>query len=165
MYDNSNNKEEKLYYLDELIKHFKSSTIRQTMFAEFEKNIHELDQNGVILTKELLNSTYYKLNQKYYGKNVYIDDEIKYEWSRIPHFYYDFYVYQYSTGYISALKIATDIYNKKDHSLENYLEFLKIGNKLDPVSSLKIAGVDLTSSNTFDDAFKTFDATLDKFVN
>ena len=164
MYDNAQTHEEKLFILDELIKRFKSSVVRQSMFAEFERDIHNMDQQGTILTKELLNETYYKLNKKYYGDDIIVDDEIKYEWSRIPHFYYDFYVYQYSTGYISALKIASDIYNKKDNALENYLAFLKLGCTKDPVSSLKVAGVDLTNEETFNAAFKEFDDTLNKFM-
>lgn len=161
--ENSQDKEEKLFVLDELIKHFKASVVRQTMFAEFEQIIHEKEQNGEILTKENLCDTYYKLNQKYYGEEIVVDEEIKYEWSRVPHFYYNFYVYQYSTGYIAALKIANDIYNKKDNALENYLKFLKLGCTLDPVASLKIAGVDLTATQTFEDAFNEFNKEMDTF--
>ena len=164
MYDNAKTHEERLFILDELIKRFKSSVVRQSMFAEFERDIHNMDQQGTILTKELLNETYYKLNKKYYGDDIIVDDEIKYEWSRIPHFYYDFYVYQYSTGYISALKIASDIYNQKEGALDNYLAFLKLGCTKDPVASLKVAGVDLTNEETFNAAFKEFDNTLNKFM-
>ena len=95
---------------------------------------------------------------------VIVDEEIKYEWSRIPHFYYNFYVYQYATGYIAALKLATDLYNKKDGALERYLEFLRLGSTKDPVESLKIAGVDLTKESTFNEAFKEFDRELDEFI-
>lgn len=163
MLDNSESKEEKLFILDELMKRFKASVVRQTMFSEFEYKIHEKEQNGEVLTKELFNDLYYDLNKKYYGKNVIIDDEIKYEWSRIPHFYYNFYVYQYSTGYIAALKLASDIYNKKEGALEKYLEFLSLGCTKDPVTSLKIAGVDLTDENTFNEAFKEFSKTMNQF--
>lgn len=159
----SNDKEEKLFVLDELIKHFKSSVVRQTMFAEFEQKIHDSEQNGEVLTCNLLNNLYYELNKKYYGDNMVIDEEIKYEWSRIPHFYYNFYVYQYSTGYIAALKIASDIFKQKEHALENYLEFLRLGSTKTPVESLKIAGVDLTSKQTFDDAFLEFSREMDEF--
>lgn len=163
MYDNASNKEEKLFILDELIKRFKASVVRQSMFAEFERDIHAYAQNGNIITKEYLNDTYYKLNEKYYGPFINIDEEIKYEWSRIPHFYYNFYVYQYSTGYISALKIAHDIYNHVEGSLENYLKFLSLGSTMDPVNSLKVAGVDLTNEKIFTDAFKIFDQDMTKF--
>ncbi len=159
----SQNKEEKIFVLDELIKHFKSSVVRQTMFAEFESNIHEKEQKGEILTCKLLCELYYNLNKKYYGEKIVVDEEIKYEWSRVPHFYYNFYVYQYSTGYIAALKIATDIFNGKEHALENYLNFLGLGSTKDPVASLKVAGVDLTQQQTFDDAFFEFSREMDEF--
>lgn len=162
--DNSTDKKEKLFVLDELIKHFKASVVRQTMFAEFESIIHEKEQEGVILTCKTLCDLYYDLNKKYYGNEIIVDEEIKYEWSRIPHFYYNFYVYQYATGYIAALKIASDIFNKKKDSLENYLKFLKLGSTVDPVSSLKIAGVDLTDKKVFKDAFLEFEREMQEFV-
>lgn len=158
---NCHQRDELLFYIDHLLKMFKSTIVRQTMFAEFEKKIHEMDQNNIILTKEVLNDTYNELNKLYYGKDVIIDDEIKYEWSRIPHFYYDFYVYQYSTGFVSALVIANNIYNKKKGALENYLKFLKLGSTKDPVASLKVAGIDITSNEVYNDAFKEFAKLLD----
>lgn len=161
----SNDKEEKKFILWELIKQFKSSVVRQTMFAEFEKEIHEKEQNGEVLTCVNLCDLYYDINKKYFGNNIVVDEEIKYEWSRVPHFYYNFYVYQYATGYIAALKIASDIYNKKENALEKYLQFLSLGCTLDPVSSLKVAGVDLTDKKTFDDAFNEFNKQMDTFVN
>ena len=161
--DNSKDENEIKNIYSNLIRQFKSSVVRQSMFAEFEKNIHEADQKGIPLSVDYLNSTYYKLNKKYYGKNIKVDKEIKYEWSRIPHFYYNFYVYQYATGYIAALKIASEIYNKKEGSLENYIKFLKLGSTLDPVESLKVAGVDLTKKETFDAAFAEFDRELEEF--
>ena len=159
---NSDNKKEKLFVLDELIKHFKSSVVRQTMFAEFESKIHEYEQNGKVLTTNTLCDLYYNLNKKYYGEEIVVDEEIRYEWSRVPHFYYNFYVYQYSTGYIAALKIATDIFNKKEHALENYMNFLGLGSTKDPVESLKVAGVDLTDKQTFKEAFQEFNREMDE---
>ena len=159
----SNDEKEKIFVLDELIKHFKSSVVRQTMFAEFEKDIHEKEQNGEILTCKYLCDSYYELNRKYFGDKIKLDDEIRYEWSRIPHFYYNFYVYQYSTGYIAALKIASDIFNKKENALEKYLEFLKLGCTKDPVESLKVAGVDLTNEEVFEEAFNEFNKQMDEF--
>lgn len=159
----SKDKEEKLFVLDELIKHFKSSVVRQTMFAEFESKIHEREQKGEVLTCNLLNDLYYNLNKKYFGDKIVVDEEIQYEWSRVPHFYYNFYVYQYSTGYIAALKIASDIFNHKEGALESYLKFLGLGSTLDPVASLKVAGVDLTDKQTFDDAFSEFNHEMDEF--
>lgn len=156
-------KNEKIFILDVLMKHFKSSVARQTMFAEFEKIMHDKDSNGEILTYQTLCNDYYELNKKYFGEDIVVDDEIRYEWSRIPHFYYNFYVYQYSTGYIAALKIASDIFNKKEGALDKYLEFLSLGCTKDPVESLKVAGVDLTNKETFNDAFKEFNKEMDEF--
>ena len=161
--NNSKDKEEIKYVYGNLIKQFKGSVVRQSMFAEFEKLIHEAEAEGTTLSVDYLNNTYYDLNKKYFGKNVVVDEDIKYEWSRIPHFYYNYYVYQYATGYIAALKIATDIFNQKEGSLEKYIEFLKLGCTKDPVGSLKVAGVDLTKESTFDEAFKEFDRQLNEF--
>lgn len=164
MLDEAKENQEKLYIIDELLKRFKASVVRQTMFSEFELEIHNLEQNGEVLTKDLMCKNYYELNKKYYGKYVTVDKEIMYEWSRIPHFYYNFYVYQYATGYVAAMKIANDIYNKKENALENYKKFLKLGCTKDPVESLKIAGVDLTKEEIYDEAFKEFDKTLDLYT-
>lgn len=163
MIKNSKNKQEKLFVLDELLKRFKASVIRQAMFAEFEKEIHEKEQNGVVLTSEYLNDLYYKLNKLYFGPSVEIDKEIAFEWERIPHFFYNFYVYQYSTGYIAALKIAKDIINKKENALENYLKFLSLGCTMDPVSELKVAGVDLTKDEVYNEAFEEFEKEIEEF--
>ena len=159
----SDDKEEKIFVLDTLMKHFKSSVVRQSMFAEFEKLIHDSEASGEILTKEFLCDKYYELNKKYFGDNVVVDDEIRYEWSRIPHFYYDFYVYQYATGYIAALDIAYRIYNKDKKALDSYLEFLKLGSTKDPVASLKVAGVDLTKDEAYTNAFKVLNEQMDQF--
>lgn len=159
----SNEKEEKIYILDSLMKHFKSSVVRQSMFAEFEKTIHEEEQNGEILTCKYLCDKYYELNKKYFGPNVVVDDEIRYEWSRIPHFYYNFYVYQYATGYIAALKIAYNIFDGKKDALEKYLKFLKLGSTKDPVESLKIAGVDLTEDEVYKEAFEMLNNQMNEF--
>lgn len=164
MLENAKDKKERLYILDELIKRFKASVVRQTMFSEFEKNIHELEQKGEVLTKDLLCNEYYNLNKKYFGNKIVLDEEIKYEWSRIPHFYYNFYVYQYATGYIAAMKIAKDIYDKKIDARENYIKFLKLGCTKDPVESLKIAGVNLTEEKVYKEAFKEFENILDLYL-
>lgn len=157
LYKNSDNKEEKKYILDTILKRFKATIIRQTMFAEFEDQIHKLDNKGVTLTKNVLTNTYYQLNQKYFGSDVIIDDAIKYECFRIPHFYYNFYVYQYATGYAAAMKIAMDIIAGKKGAFENYLKFLKLGCTKSPCDSLKVAGVDMTKSEIYDDIFKVLE--------
>lgn len=159
---NTNDKEEKKYLLDMILNRFKATIIRQTMFAEFEDKIHKLENDGKTLTKDLLTTEYYNLNKLYFGKNVTIDDDIKYECFRIPHFYYNFYVYQYATGYAAALKIANDIINRKSNALDNYLKFLSLGSTKDPVTSLKIAGVDMTDNKIYDDVFDVFTKKLEE---
>ena len=158
----TNDIEEKKYLLDDLIKDFKATIYRQTMFADFERTIHEVAQTGEVLTYEYLCNTYYELNKEYMGKNVIIDDLVKYEWERIPHFYMNFYVYQYATAYAAAIKIAMDILNHKEGALKKYLEFLGLGCTKTPVESLKIAGVDMTKEETLNDAFVYFDALVNE---
>lgn len=161
--DKTNDKDEKLYLYNELINNFSSAVERQTMFAEYEKKLYDLDASKVILTNDVLNDEYYNISKKYYGENVELDDSVKYGWSRIPHFYYNFYVYQYATGYIAALMIAEDLWNKKDGALDNYIKFLSLGKTLDPVESLKVTGVDFSSKNIYQEAFKVYDKTLEEF--
>ena len=127
------------------------------LFAEFEDILHTKEYEGIILTKDVVQNTYYDLNKLYFGENVIIDDYIKYECYRIPHFYYNFYVYQYATGYAAALKIAHDIINKKAGALEKYRKFLTLGSTLDPVKSLGVAGVDMLDDKLYDEVFTYFD--------
>lgn len=154
--EHTSNREEKKYLIDDLIQDFKSTIYRQTMFANFEKEIHELDQKGEILTHENMCEIYYKLNKEYFGNNIIVDDLIKYEWERIPHFYMNFYVYQYATAYVAAIKIAMDILNKKEGIVEKYLKFLSLGCTKTPIESLKVAGVDMSNSENYEEAFKYF---------
>ncbi len=155
--EKSTSKEEKMYLIDDLISDFKSTIYRQTMFADFELQIHEKEQKGEVLTHELLSDLYYKLNQEYFGENITIDDKIRYEWERIPHFYMKFYVYQYATAYAAAIKIAMDILNQKENACEHYLEFLGLGCTKTPIESLKVAGVDMTREETLQEAFTYFE--------
>lgn len=148
--------EEQKYLLDDLIRDFKATIYRQTMFADFEKTIHEAQQKGEVLTHEYLCNTYYKLNQEYMGENIVIDELIQYEWERIPHFYMNFYVYQYATAYAAAIKIANDLLTKKEGAKENYLAFLKLGCTKTPIESLKVAGVDMMKEETLKEAFQYF---------
>ncbi len=154
---NTTDKEMKKYLIDDLIQDFKATIYRQTMFAEFERTIHEKDQEGTVLTHEELSTLYYQLNKEYFGKNIVIDDVIRYEWARIPHFYMNFYVYQYATAYAAAIKIAMDILNQKENAVTNYLEFLKLGCTKTPIESLKVAGVDMSKPQTLNEAFTYFD--------
>ena len=154
--------DEKKYLLDDLIRDFKATIYRQTMFADFEKTIHEADQNGEVLTHEYLCNTYYRLNKEYMGKNVVVDEVVKYEWERIPHFYMNFYVYQYATAYAAAIKIAMDILDGKEAARDNYLAFLKLGCTKNPIDSLKVAGVDMTKEETLNDAFMYFNGLVNE---
>ena len=126
------------------------------MFAEFEYKIHEAEASGEVLTHEYLCNTYYELNKEYMGKNVVVDDLVKYEWERIPHFYMNFYVYQYATAYAAAIKIAMDILANKPGAREKYLEFLTLGCTKNPIDSIRVAGVDMNSPEPLNDAFSYF---------
>lgn len=144
------------YYLDML----RTTMYRQAMFAEFEQITHELVEKGQPLTAEVMCNEYLKLNKMYYGEAVHHNDEIKYEWARIPHFYRAFYVYKYSTGIISAVCIAEKILKEGESAVKNYKKFLSLGGSMDPVSELKVAGVDLTSEEPFKIVAKSFENTL-----
>ena len=160
----SQSKEEKLFILDNLMTLFKSTIYRQTMFAEFEQAIYKDAENDITLTADYLSEKYYKLNQEYFGENVVVDEEIKYEWARIPHFYYNFYVYKYATGLSAACHIVNDILSGKENAVENYKKFLKCGRTKNPLDSLKIAGVDLSQKEVVESAIKLFDEIIEEFI-
>lgn len=134
------------YYLDM----FRTTVYRQTMFSEFEAKAHELCENGTPLTAENLSELYLDLNVKYYGDGVISDDDIRYEWARIPHFYTSFYVYKYATGMIAAVNIARQIQREGAPAVEEYKRFLKGGCSATPVELLKVAGVDLLSDAPYE---------------
>ena len=146
-------KAELLYELLEMIR---ATLFRQAMFAEFEKTVHEKIENNVMLSANDLNDIYYKLNQKYFGNDVNIDKQIKYEWARIPHFYSDFYVYKYCTGVSSAIAIATKILNKEPNFVEKYISMLKQGCSKKSIDLLKMVDVDLESKNTYKEAINFY---------
>ena len=160
---NSKNDEEKLFILDNLMNLFKGTIYRQTMFAEFEKAIYEDVENDIPLTADYLSDKYYELNKKYFGDKVVVDEEIKYEWSRIPHFYYNFYVYKYATGLSAACHITNEILSGKVDAVENYKKFLSCGTTLNPIDSLKLAGVDLNKKEVIESAIKMFEETIEDF--
>ena len=162
--NNSKNREEKLNVLNRMLDLFKGTLYRQTMFAEFEKKAHEMCENDEILTSENLCSMYYDLNKKYFGDDVVVDEQIKYEWARIPHFYYNFYVYKYATGISAACYIVNNILSGDKLALENYKKFLSLGGSMKPVEELKVAGVDMNDKEVVNSAIKMFDETLDDFV-
>ena len=159
----SNDKEVKLSILNRLMELFKGTIYRQTMFAEFEKDMYEIVEQGNIFTWEDLSNMYYDLNKKYFGNDVVVDEDIKYEWSRIPHFYYNFYVYKYATGLSAACFIVDNILSGKENALESYLEFLSAGSKYYPLEELKIAGVDMTDPKVVESAIKMFDEAINEF--
>lgn len=163
--EHSNNKEEKMYILNNLMELYRATIYRQTMFAEFERDISSIIDNEEALTADKLSSIYYELNKFYFGNDVVVDDEIRYEWERIPHFYYNFYVYKYATGLSAATAIVKGILDGKDKAIDNYINFLKCGSRLSPIESLKVAGVDLTDSSVVDIALEEFKNILDMYRN
>lgn len=163
MYENSTNKNEKLNILNEKLDLFKATIYRQTMFAEFEKKVHDYVDNNGILTADYLCDEYYKLNKEYFGPDVVVDEDIKYEWLRIPHFYTPFYVYQYATSLSISCYVAENIINNTPGFKEKYLEFLKSGGKDYPLEVLKIIDIDLTDTKIFESAINLFKETLEKF--
>lgn len=163
MLEKASNNEEKLYILNELLELFKATIYRQTMFAEFENIIASKTDKEEVLTKDEFNNIYYDLNKKYFGENVIIDEEIKYEWQRIPHFYYNFYVYKYATGLSAACYIVKNILSGKENAVDDYLKFLKTGNTMYPLDELKVAGVDLTNPEVIESAMDMFNNYLEEF--
>lgn len=165
--DNAENINDKIYWINYYIDAFKSTVFRQTMFAEFELKVHDYVESGNQLTADWLNKTYDELNTLYFGDSLEHDDYIKYEWSRIPHFYRAFYVYQYATGYSGANAIVRSILGKTEAdkndnrhfgkaAAKDYIEFLKTGDSNYPIELLKIAGVDMSSKNCIEKALNTF---------
>ncbi len=158
--DHAKSKEEKAYIINHFLESFKSTMYRQTMFEEFERKTNEMAEKGEPLTAESLSDVYYNLNKEYFGENMVSDPQIAYEWCRIPHFYYNFYVYQYATSFAASVSIAKKILEEGAPAVEQYKKFLKSGCTQDPVSLLKIAGVDLTTAAPIEDALKVFEEAL-----
>ena len=146
---NEQDKTKKAELIYELLEMIRATFYRQSMFAEFEKIVHEKVENNEMLSAEDLNNIYYELNQKYFGKDIVIDEEIKYEWARIPHFYSDFYVYKYATGISAAICIATKILNKEEGFISKYIEMLSQGCSKKSIDLLKIVDVDLENIDTY----------------
>ncbi|WP_078393056.1 oligoendopeptidase F [Shouchella patagoniensis] len=156
MLDKTEDKKMRAYLLNHFIEQFRGTFFTQVMFADFEKQTHERAEAGEPLDAESLNELYEELFRTYNGPDIVFDDEVKYGWSRIPHFYRAFYVYQYATGFASAIQIATDILAGKEGSLESYKTFLQSGSSDDPLELLKAAGVDLTTPEPVEAAMKKF---------
>lgn len=164
MYKQLDDEMKKLYLLNYQLDGFRGTVFRQTMFAEFEYKIHSIIENNEPLTAERLNEEYAALNKKYYGEAVVTDKFIQYEWSRIPHFYYNYYVYQYATGYSAAYALSKQILEEGEPAVERYINhFLKAGSSDYPIEVLKKAGVDMTSSEPIENACKVFEERLNEF--
>lgn len=147
--NNEKDKKKKAEIIYELLEMIRATLFRQAMFAEFEKSVHERIENGEVLSSDDLSEIYYKLNVEYFGKDCVIDEQIKYEWARIPHFYTPFYVYKYATGVSAAIIIATNILSKKEGYIEKYINMLKQGCTKKAVELLKMVDVDLEDINTY----------------
>ena len=155
-------KKERAYLINHFLDQFKGTLFRQTMFAEFEKIIGDRVGKGETLTADILCADYKALCEKYYGPDMVVDDRIAMEWARIPHFYYDYYVYQYATGYAAAIALSRRILSGEAGAVEAYLRFLSGGRSKDPISLLKDAGVDMTSSAPVEQALALFERLLDE---
>ncbi len=154
--NNETDKNKKAEIIYELLEMIRATLFRQAMFAEFEKNVHEKIENGNVLSSEDLSEIYYKLNEEYFGKDCIIDEQIKYEWARIPHFYTPFYVYKYATGVSAAIIIATNILAGKEGYVEKYIDMLKQGCTKKAVELLKMVDVDLEDINTYKGAINFY---------
>jgi oligoendopeptidase F len=155
-------KKEKLYLLNNYLENFRGTVFRQTMFAEFERDIHDFATEGGALTAEQLCKMYRELNQKYYGEALDIDKELDLEWARIPHFYYNFYVFQYATGFSSAVALADKMTKEGADAVEAYKAFLGAGSSDYPIEVLKRAGVDMTTPDPVNNALDVFNALVDE---
>ncbi len=155
-------KKERIYLINHFLDQFKGTIYRQTMFAEFELNIGAMAAEGKTLTADVLNDEYKRLNELYYGPDMVVDDEIAVEWARIPHFYYDYYVFQYATGYSAAIALSRRILNEGENAVKDYIGFLSGGCSKSPIDLLKGAGVDMTSPKPVNDALALFGSLLDE---
>ena len=161
--EKDNKKKAELLY--ELLEMIRATLFRQAMFAEFEKEVHDKIENNIMLSSDDLNDLYYNLNKKYFGHDVNIDEQIKYEWARIPHFYSDFYVYKYCTGVSSAIAIASKILNKEPGFVEKYIEMLKQGCSKKSIDLLKMVDVDLESKDTYKSAIEFYNQKIKELKN
>lgn len=161
--EHSKDKQEKMYLINHYLEQFRGTVYRQTMFAEFEKIIHDRAEQGEAVTPELMSSVYRDLNKLYYGPEVVLDEEINIEWARIPHFYSSFYVYKYATGFSAATAIKESIRTEGAPAVARYQEFLKSGGSDYPISLLQKAGVDLTTPEPVESALKYFARLVDEF--
>lgn len=156
---------EKLYLLNHYLESFRGTVFRQTMFAEFERDIHAMVENGEALTHDVLSSHYRALNEKYYGPAMIVDKEIDLEWARIPHFYYNFYVFQYATGFSAAVALSEQILKEGQPAVDRYLNFLSAGRSEYPLDIMEKAGADMRSGQPVRDALKRFAELVDEMAD
>lgn len=154
---------EKKYLMNHYFEQFKGTLFRQTMFAEFEMITHKMAEDGEVLSTQALCDVYRKLNEEYFGADMVIDDEIALEWSRIPHFYTPFYVYQYATGYSAAIAIASKIFKGDEKTLKGYKQFLSGGCSMHPIDLLKLCGIDMESPQVIQEALDVFGKLLEEW--
>ena len=155
-------KKERAYLINYFMEQFRTTLYRQTMFAEFEMNIGKMAQEGTALTPDVLNAEYRRLNQLYYGEDIVVDDEIDMEWMRIPHFYYNYYVFQYATGYAAAIALSRRILREGESAVKDYLGFLSGGCSKSPIDLLKGAGVDMSTTKPVEEALALFGELIDE---
>ena len=155
-------KKERAYLINHFLEQFKGTLFRQTMFAEFELNIGKMAQQGIPLTAKTLCDEYKRLNELYFGPDMVVDDQIAIEWARIPHFYYNYYVFQYATGYSAAIALSRRILRGGEAERQDYLNFLSGGCSKSPVDLLKGAGVDMSSPEPVNQALELFGRLLDE---
>ena len=160
--NNTTDKREKAYLINYFLEQFRTTLYRQTMFAEFELKINELAQQGLGITADRCCEIYRKLNEDYFGKDIVVDDQIALEWARIPHFYYNYYVYQYATGYAAAIAISRRILKEGQPAVDDYFKFLSGGCSMPPIDLLKLAGVDLSTPAPIHQALELFDQLIDQ---
>lgn len=158
----TNDKKRRAFLINYFLEQFRTTLFRQTMFAEFELMINEKIERGESLTADNLCEMYHKLNVDYYGEDLIVDKELDMEWARIPHFYFDYYVYQYATGFSAAIALSQRILNKGESAVKDYIGFLSGGCSSDPISLLKGAGVDMTGKKAVEEAMKLFSSLLDE---
>lgn len=155
-------KQERAYLINHFLEQFKGTIYRQTMFAEFERSIGRMTAQGQTLTAEVLSGEYKRLNELYFGPDMVVDDRIAVEWARIPHFYYNYYVFQYATGYSAAIALSRRILKEGEPAVKDYLNFLSGGCSRSPIDLLKGAGVDMTSPEPVNQALQLFGQLLDE---
>ena len=155
-------KKERAYLINHFLEQFRTTLYRQTMFAEFEMNIGKMAQEGTSLTPDVLNAEYRRLNRLYFGENIVLDDEIDMEWMRIPHFYYNYYVFQYATGYAAAIALSRRILREGESAVKDYIGFLSGGCSKSPIDLLKGAGVDMSTTKPVEEALALFGELIDE---